>query len=500
MIKNKVVLVIMDGFGIGEETPYNAVLNAKTPNLDRLIREYPNVQLKSDGMAVGLPDGQFGTSEVNHQVIGAGRVILQDLPRINEAIRTGAFFKNPALIEACSHAVKNKSKLHLIGIISDGGVHSMISHFEAMINLATQQKVQKLFIHAFTDGRDVPPKSAQSYFEQLSDYLKGTPYKIATIQGRFYLDRDRDWEKTQKAIDLITKGKGMKVNDYQSALNFSYNQNITDEFFGQFLIDLEGLVSENDSVITMHYRSDRIFQLQQSLLNEKIKNLKITGFISASNEFDIAEAFPREEINNTLSETLAKYEKKQLHITETEKFSHLTYFFNGGREKEFSNETWKLIQSNRFVKPFYNFEPSMRVTEITSEVINAIEQDKYDFLVVNYPNCDMVGHTGNYNAAVIATESVDYAIGKIYESIKNKLGDYSLIVTADHGNAEEMWDYENNQPHTQHTTNKVPFILVSEKFKSHRLKVRETLEDIAPTVLDLMGLPKPKEMTGESLI
>jgi 2,3-bisphosphoglycerate-independent phosphoglycerate mutase len=496
--KKKVLLMILDGWGLAPKDPFNAIENSKTPNFDKLIREYPNTRLQSSGKAVGLPEGQSGTSEINHQVIGSGRVILQDLPKIDYEIETGTFYQNAALVNSINHAKNTNSAVHVVGILSDGKIHASIEHLFAIIDLAKRENVETLYLHLFTDGRDSPPRFAEKYFKQLDEKLKDTPFKIGTIQGRFFLDRDRDWARTQTAIDLIVRGKGMKIDSWESAINYSYNQNIGDEFFEQFIVDSDSTISRNDSVIFFHYRSDRTYQIVKSLLDEKIENLQITTFIEYSEDLKTSVAFPRPEVTQTLAQTLSENNIRQYHLSETEKYTHLTFFFNGGIEKEMQGETWKRFVSNRFVKPYYNFEPSMRAFEITQDLINQINESNYEFIVVNYPNTDMVGHTGNYEAALISAEAVDYCIGKIYELIKSKIDEWSLIITADHGNSEEMWDYTNNQPHTQHTTNPVPFILVSDiKCKLHK---RESLEDIAPTILELMGINKPKVMSGESLI
>lgn len=502
MRRKKVVMIIMDGWGLAPDDKYNAIANAKTPNFDKLVREYPNTRLKSDGLAVGLPEGQFGTSEVNHLTIGAGRVILQDLPKINSAIKSEEFYSNPAILKTFHHTIENKSKLNLIGIISDGGVHTTIDHLFAFFETAKRINYKnQINLHLFTDGRDVAPKSAEKYFKLLDEQIqkyKDLKINIATIQGRYFLDRDRDWAKTEKAFDLIFKGKGGKFNSWQSVLNFAYNANKTDEYLDQYLLDEKGLIKKNDGVIFFHYRTDRLYQIIKRLTQEDISNLSITTMISVSEEFNVNIAFPRLKVDNVLAEVISKSGLKQLHTTETEKYAHLTFFLNGEKEKEMPNEHWKLIESNRFIKPYYNFEPSMRNFDITKEVLNGIESNEYDFIIANLSSPDMVGHTGNYEAAVISAESVDYCIGKLYEAVKNKLDDFALIITADHGNSDIMWDYKNNQPHTQHTTSPVPFILVTES--SYKLQRRETLSDIAPTVLDLMGLQKPVEMTGESLI
>lgn len=499
----KVVMIIMDGWGLAADDKFNAINNAKTPNFDKLIREYPNTRLKSDGLAVGLPEGQFGTSEVNHMTIGAGRVILQDLPRINAAIADESFYSNPALLQAVDHARKNKSQLHLVGILSDGGIHSTTPHVFALLELLNRQKFGgHIYFHLFTDGRDTPPKSAEKYLRELDERISKYPelkISIATIQGRFYLDRDRDWAKTEKAFQLMHSMQGDHYQDWQAMVNYEYNHMATDEFFSQAVLDEQGKINKNDSVIFFHYRTDRLYQIVKRLLQEEIPGLNVVTFISVSEEFtDVKLAFPRQPITDTLAEAIANAGLTQFHVTETEKYPHLTFFLNGEKEKEMPHEEWKMIQSNRYVKPYYNFEPSMRNFDITQDIIRAIESDKYNFIIANLASADMVGHTGNYEAAVISAESVDYCLGKIYEAVAKILADYVLMITADHGNSEVMWDYENNQPHTQHTLSPVPFILVSD-IKCH-LDKRESLSDIAPTILDVMGLPKPGVMTGTSLV
>lgn len=502
MKKKKVVMIIMDGWGLAPDDKYNAIANAKTPNVDKLIREYPNTRLKSDGLAVGLPEGQFGTSEVNHLTIGAGRVILQDLPRINTAIENETFYSNAAILKTINHTIENNSKLHLVGILSDGGVHTTTSHLYAFFETAHRLNYKNpIRLHLFTDGRDVAPKSAEKYFTELDEQIakyKDLDIAISTIQGRTYLDRDRDWDKTEKAFHLMTKDGGNEYSSWRAVVNFEYNANNSDEYFGQYVIEKTGMIEKNDGVIFFHYRTDRLYQLVKRLIQEELPNQSITTMINVSEEFDVNIAFPRLPVNDTLAEVISKAGLKQMHITETEKYAHLTFFLNGEKEKEMPNEDWKLIESNRFIKPYYNFEPSMRNFDIAKNIIQAIENDTYDFIISNLSSPDMVGHTGNYEAAVISAEAVDCCIGKIYDALKDKLDDYALIITADHGNSDIMWDYENNQPHTQHTTSPVPFIVVTnEDFKLHR---RESLSDIAPTVLDLMHLEKPGVMEGESLI
>jgi 2,3-bisphosphoglycerate-independent phosphoglycerate mutase len=499
----KVILLILDGWGIAPESPYNAIHNGKTPHFDKLVREYPNVLLKADGLNVGLPDGQVGTSEVNHITIGAGRIILQDLVRINKSLENGDFYKNEKLLGAVDHSVKNDSNLHLVGILSDGGIHSHIEHLFGIFELLHRQKFSKeVFLHLFSDGRDSPPISAERYLKQLEEQLKLYPElkaSIATIQGRVFLDRDRDWPKTDAAVDLLIDGKGSFYTHWEALLNYEYNMKNKDEFFNQAILNKEGTIKQNDSIILWNFRTDRTFQLVQRILDRNLENIYFASFAQPSDEFtQLHVVYPRIKVTQTLAETISNANKTQLHITETEKFAHLTFFLNGEKTSEFKGEEWKMIESNRYVKPEYNFEPTMRLFDITKHVVSAIKEDKHDFIVINFCNTDMVGHTGNYTAAVTAVEAVDFCIGKIYEAIEPKINEYALLITADHGNADIMWDDKNNQPHTQHTNSPVPFVLVSDI--KCRLDRKESLEDVAPTVLDLMGIEKPKEMTGTSLI
>lgn len=502
-LNKKVLMVIMDGWGLSEPAEFNAIANANTPNIDKLTREYPNTSLRADGEAVGLEEGQFGTSEINHLTIGAGRIIYQDLPKINRAIKDGSFFINHVFIDLAENAIKNHSKMHLIGILSDGGVHSNINHLFAIFEALNRMEFkQQIVLHLFSDGRDVAPQSVEKYLQMLDDQIAkfgSLNITIATLQGRYLLDRDRDWAITEKAFQLIANAEGNLLTEPQAAINLEYNQNGKDEYFGQYVFTKDGVLAQNDSVFFFHYRTDRQYQLTKRILDAKIPGLLMGSFIKSSEEFkDLLVAFPRDGVQNTLAEVISANGKSQLHVTETEKYPHLTYFLNGEREIEFSGEEWAMFESNRMVKPRYSFEPSMRNFDITKKIIDSVESNKYDFIIANLSSADMVGHTGNYHAAVVSAESVDYCIGLIYEAIKDKLDEYTLIITADHGNSEIMWDYENNQPHTQHTLSKVPFILVSDL--KAKLSRAEGLENVAPTVLQLMGISAPAEMTGESLL
>ncbi|KXK27381.1 MAG: 2,3-bisphosphoglycerate-independent phosphoglycerate mutase [candidate division WS6 bacterium OLB20] len=501
--KNKrVILLILDGWGLADPDKFNAIDNADTPNFDRLVRDYPNTRLKSDGEAVGLSEGQFGTSEINHLTIGAGRVILQDLPRINNAIKDESFYGNRVLHQLADNCETNNSAVHLLGIVSDGGVHAHTEHIFAILNLLEKRSFSRpVFIHAFSDGRDVPPRSVTDYLHALDKRISKSKLdaRLATLQGRWLLDRDRDWDKTAKAAATILDAEGNNVSNWEAAVNLEYNRGTSDEFFERFIFGDYGGVAKHDSIFFFHYRTDRQYQLTSRLLEERARSLVMGSFVRSSDTFsDLLVAFPREDVSDTLAEVLAREGKTQLHVTETEKYPHLTFFFNGEREAELQGETWKMFESNRFVKPHYNFEPSMQNFRITKHIIEAIQSDSHDFIVANLASADMVGHTGNYEAAVISAESVDLCLGKIADALADRLDDYVLMVTADHGNSEIMWDYEHEQPHTQHTLSPVPFILVTNG--SYKLYRRESLTDIAPTVLAFMGVKKPGIMTGENLV
>lgn len=502
--QKKVVLVIMDGWGLGKPDKFNAIENAKTPNIDRLIREYPNTSLKADGLSVGLPEGQFGTSEVNHLTIGTGRVIFQDLPRINLAIEKEEFYENSALLKIVEHVEAKQSRLQLLGIMSDGGVHSHLDHLYAIFELLQRRQFQlPVYLHLFIDGRDVAPKSAAKYLKQLQKQIaryKDLDIQIATLQGRVFLDRDRDWDKTEKAAQLILNAEGIAIESPEAIFNPAYERMSTDEYLGQYaVLGKDASIAAKDGVFVFHFRTDRIFQLISRIYKEALPEMIMGAFVLPSTDFtQLAVAFPRVKLNNTLADRIAEAGKMQIHIAETEKFPHVTYFFNGEREKELPRESWNSFESNRFVKPMYNFDPDMMNGEITTAIIAALKEGKADFVLANLSSPDMVGHTGNYHAAVVSAESIDYCIGKIYEQLQENFDDYALLITADHGNSEQMWDYENDQPHTQHTLNRVPFVVVSNL--DCKLDARESLEDIAPTVLDLLGLSKPVEMTGTSLI
>lgn len=496
----KVILLILDGWGIAKPDKFNAIDNANTPIFDMLKEKYPYMTLKADGENVGLPVGQMGTSEVNHLAIGSGRIVLQDLPKIDKSIQDHELDNNEELLELLKHTEDNDGKLHLVGLLSDGGIHSHINHLFALLDILKEKNYSKrILLHLFTDGRDAPPKSAEKYLTQLQEKLNTVGIgEIATVQGRVYLDRDRDWDRTESAYKLIANGEGERKNSWKEVITESYTKIDNDQYVERFIVGENTNFKEGDGILFFNFRTDRMFQIIKRTLETDIDNVRITAFCKPSESFDYTPIFKRNDIQNTLAETISENGRKQLHITETEKYAHVTYYFNGQRETEFPNEEWKLYDSNRYVKPLYNFEPSMRIFEFTKYITDGIQSNNYDFIIANYSNTDMVGHTGNYNAAVIAAESVDYCVGKIYEELEGKLDEYAILITADHGNSDEMWDYEADQPHTRHTLNPVPFIVVTDGVE--KIEGKDLLSTIAPTILDLMGLKKPVDMQGDSLL
>jgi len=509
MQNNPIVLVILDGFGHNEDKKHNAVLQANTPNLDELKKMYPHTLINASESEVGLPVGQMGNSEVGHLNIGSGRIILQDLERINESIETNEIFEHPALIENFNNLCLKNNSLHLFGLLSDGGVHSYINHFEAILKMAKQQNVKKVYIHAFLDGRDTPPKSAKKYITMLEGYCsKNSIGKIISVCGRFYsMDRDKRWERTEAAYDLIINSKANFYADSAiEAIELAYKKKETDEFVSPTIIksnDTEIQIQENDCVVFMNFRSDRARQITDAILNDnfdgfqrnrRVKNLTyftLTNYDESQKK--AIPVFPSIKVKNTLGEFVSGLGKTQLRIAETEKYPHVTFFFNGGEEKLYEGEDRILVNSPKIQT--YDLKPEMSAYELTEKLSTAIKSKKYDLIICNYANSDMVGHTGILSAAIKAIEALDDCIGKVTRAIKNVGG--HLIITADHGNAELMTDEINQQPHTQHTTNLVPFIYMGEKSK---LRSGGKLSDIAPTILNIMGEQPPNEMTGISLI
>ena len=494
-----VTLIILDGFGISKEKFGNAITSAGTPNLDKLIKMYPNTTLKASGNAVGLPEGQMGNSEVGHLTLGGGRVILQDLMKIDNDIKTKAFFNNKNLLKALNHAKEKNSALHIMGLLSDGGVHSHINHLFAIIDMAKQNGLKKVYIHAFLDGRDTLYNSGKGYIQQLEDKLKGTDYKIASLSGRIYaMDREQRYERLQKAYNVIIYGENYKDESALNAIEDSYKQGVYDEFVEPILLVKDATIKDDDSVIFFNYRSDRARELTSALTDEnfnhfktkKFKNLLFSPMEEYSAEFKkLNVIYPPETIEDNLSAIISKNGLKQFHIAETTKYAHVTFFFNGGIEKPYEGEDRKLIES--IDTQDFSYYPKMRAIEITEATLDAIASAKYDFVLVNYSNPDMIGHTGNFEAtkqAIACVEKQAYAL-----ALATLMAGGDCIITADHGNAEYMID-KNGKKITSHTTNPVPVILVSERYKKVRLKRGCSIANIAPTVLKLLNLEIPSTM------
>ena len=502
-MKTPTTLIIMDGFGLEGPSAGNAVVNAPTPNLDRIFRDFPGCRLSASGLDVGLPEGQMGNSEVGHTNMGAGRVVFQDLPHISRDIESGEFFKNPAYLEAMSNCREWGSALHLMGLLSDGGVHSHITHLFALLKMAKEQGLEKVYIHCFLDGRDVPPSSGKSYVEQLqAEIQKLGVGQIATVMGRYYaMDRDKRWDRVQKAYDAIACGEGTFEADAAEAVQKSYDAGVTDEFVVPVVCVKNAQVRDNDSIIFFNFRPDRAREISRCFVDEDFTDIqRRTGFLSVdfvcTTEYDatlpnVTVAYPHQKLVNTFGEYISKLGLTQLRIAETEKYAHVTFFFNGGVEEVFPGEDRCLIPSPKVAT--YDLQPEMSAYQVTEEAVKRIESGAYDVVILNFANCDMVGHTGVYDAACKAVSTVDECVNRVVEAT-SKMGGVSLI-TADHGNAERMSD-ANGEPFTAHTTNLVPFYIVGAS-----VQLRDgRLADIAPTMLDLMGLEKPKEMDGETLI
>lgn len=507
MTKKPVMLVILDGFGIGKEYSGNAIKLANTPNIDKLMKDYPTTILEASGMAVGLPEGQMGNSEVGHLNIGSGRIIYQDLTRISKEIKDGDFFEKKEFLDAIKHAKENKGKVHLIGLVSDGGVHSHNTHLYGLLELMKKQDFNEVYIHAILDGRDVPPNIGKEHIKELLQKIDEIGVgKIATISGRYYaMDRDKRWERTLIAYDAMVSGKGVKSTDPILAVESSYEKEIYDEFMLPTVIMNEGepvsVIDSGDSIIFFNFRPDRARQITRAIVDPEfdgfVREKKVNTFYVTMTEYDrtipnVVVAYKNDYPENTLGEYISLKGLNQLRIAETEKYAHVTFFFNGGIEKPYNNEDRVLIPSPKVAT--YDLKPEMSAFEVKDEVLNRLRMDKYDLIILNFANPDMVGHTGIIPAAVKAVETVDSCLGEIIPLLLEKGG--KAIITSDHGNAETLRDVEGN-PVTSHTTNKVPLVLVGEK----DVKLREgILADLAPTILDLMGLDKPKEMTGETLI
>lgn len=510
MSKKPVVLMVLDGYGLNENPEGNAIAMAKTPVMDELMKTCPFVKGNASGLAVGLPDGQMGNSEVGHMNIGAGRIIYQDLTRITKMIEDGDFFENDKLNLAIDNCKKNGSDLHLWGLLSDGGVHSHITHLYGLLELCKKKDFANVYVHAFLDGRDTPPASGKDYVQALQDKMDEIGVgKIASLSGRYYaMDRDNNWDRVELAYKSLVDGEGVKAEDAVQAMADSYADGKTDEFVLPTVIVKDGqplsVVKNGDSVIFFNFRPDRAREITRAFCDDKFDGFKrdfldITYVCFKDYDESIPNkyiAFEKEEVTNTFGEYLAAQGKKQLRLAETEKYAHVTFFFNGGVEEPNVDEARILVNSPKDVAT-YDLKPEMSAPEVGMDLVEAIKSDKYDVIIINFANPDMVGHTGVIPAAVVAVERVDSLVGDAVQAVKDVDG--VLFICADHGNAEKMVDYETGKPHTAHTTNPVPFILVNYD-DSYTLREGGCLADIAPTLLQIMELPQPKEMTGKSLL
>ena len=503
------MLMILDGFGINEREEGNAIKLANTPNIDKLMKTCPTTTIRTSGLDVGLPEGQMGNSEVGHTNIGAGRIVYQELTRITKSIEDGDFFANKEFTKAIENCKEHNSKLHIFGLLSDGGVHSHIRHIFGLLEFAKRKDFEKVYVHCFMDGRDTPPASGENYIAELEEKMREKGIgKIATISGRFYsMDRDKRWQRIEKAYNAMVNGTGNKATSAISAIESSYQQEIFDEFIEPTVIvnnsdEPVATIEKNDSIIFCNFRPDRAREITRTLVdkefNEFETNKDLDLYYVCMTNYDetmpnVHIAFEKEELKNTFGEYISEKGYTQLRIAETEKYAHVTFFFNGGEEKQYEGEDRILVPSPKVET--YDLKPEMSAYEVTEKLVEAINSKKYDSIILNYANTDMVGHTGVLEAAIKAVETIDECVGKVVDAVNEQEG--RLIITADHGNIEQMIDYKTGEPHTAHTTNPVPLILIG----MEDAKLREgRLADLAPTMLDIMNLEKPEEMTGESLI
>ena len=502
--------MILDGYGLNENIKGNAVAEGKTPVMDQLMKECPFVKGNASGMAVGLPEGQMGNSEVGHLNMGAGRIVYQDLTKITKAIQDGDFFENPALLAACKNVKENDSSLHLFGLVSDGGVHSHIEHIYGLLELAKRQGIEKVYVHCFLDGRDTPPASGKEYVEQLKAKMKEIGVgKVATVMGRYYaMDRDNRWDRVEKAYRALVYGEGEKAASGPAGIQASYDKDTTDEFVLPTVVEENGhptaVIRNQDSVIFFNFRPDRAREITRAFCDDDFTGFERGERIKTTyvcfTEYDVTIpnkqiAFVKEEITNTFGEYLAAHGLKQARIAETEKYAHVTFFFNGGVEEPNEGEDRILVKSPKVAT--YDLKPEMSAYEVCDKLVEAIESGKYDVIIINFANPDMVGHTGVEKAAIQAIEAVDVCVGRAVEAIRKVDG--QMFICADHGNAEQLIDDETGEPFTAHTTNPVPFILVNAD-PAYRLREGGCLADIAPTLIEMMGMEQPKEMTGKSLL
>lgn len=510
MSKKPTVLMILDGYGLSEKTKGNAVAEASTPVMDKLMAEYPFVRGNASGMAVGLPEGQMGNSEVGHLNMGAGRIVYQDLTKITKSIQDGDFFENEALLAACENVKKNDSALHLYGLVSDGGVHSHNTHIYGLLELAKRQGISKVYVHCFLDGRDTPPESGKEYVQELSDKMKEIGVgEIASVMGRYYaMDRDNRWDRVELAYNALVKGEGNTCEDAVEAVQKSYDDGKTDEFVVPAVITKDGkpvaTIKDNDSIIFFNFRPDRAREITRAFCADEFDGFdrgeRIHTTYVCFTEYDVTipnklVAFHKTEITNTFGEFLAANHMTQARIAETEKYAHVTFFFNGGVEEPNPGEDRILVKSPKVAT--YDLKPEMSAYEVCDKLVEAIRSRKYDVIIINFANPDMVGHTGVEAAAIKAIEAVDECVGKAVDAIKEVDG--QMFICADHGNAEQLIDETTGEPFTAHTTNQVPFILVNAD-PAYGLREGGCLADIAPTLIEMMGMKQPKEMTGTSLL
>ena len=502
--------MILDGYGLNDKHEANAVFEGKTPVMDKLMAEYPFVKGNASGMAVGLPEGQMGNSEVGHLNMGAGRIIYQELTKITKAIEDGDFFENQALLAACKNAKENNTALHMMGLVSDGGVHSHNGHIYGLLELAKRQGVEKVYVHCFLDGRDTPPASGKDYVEALEAKMKEIGVgEVASVSGRYYaMDRDNRWDRVERAYNALVKGEGVQAESATAGIRGFYDADKTDEFVEPMVIVKDGApvatVKDGDSVIFFNFRPDRAREITRTFCDDNFEGFdrgeRVKTTFVCFTEYDVTiqnkqVAFVKEEITNTFGEFLAAHNMTQARIAETEKYAHVTFFFNGGVEEPNKGEDRILVKSPKVAT--YDLKPEMSAYEVCDKLVDAIKSDKYDVIIINFANPDMVGHTGVEDAAIKAIEAVDECVGKAVDALKEVDG--QMFICADHGNAEQLIDETTGEPFTAHTTNPVPFILVNAD-PAYKLREGGCLADIAPTLIELMGMEQPKEMTGKSLL
>jgi 2,3-bisphosphoglycerate-independent phosphoglycerate mutase len=518
-VPRPLVLIVMDGWGINPRSDANAIALARTPHIDQIARTFPHTQLATSGPAVGLPEGQMGNSEVGHLNIGAGKRVLQEFTRVSAAIHDGTFFENAALLKAIAHVKQNHSALHLCGLIGPGGVHAHQSHLYACLQLAARHEIERVYIHAFTDGRDTSPFGGLEYMKALvarvGEIDQAHPARVATISGRYYaMDRDNRWDRIAKAYFAMTRGEGRQASDPVAAIQQSYDEHVTDEFIVPIVLMQDGrpvaTVQAGDSVIYFNFRSDRGRELTKAFVLDALppqaegkfeRGPKLDGLVFVTmTEYEsglpVDVAFPADNVDLPLAKILSDRGMRQFHTAETEKYAHVTFFFNGGREAAFPGEDRLLVPSPKVAT--YDLKPEMSALEVTDEAVRRINSGDYDVVIMNYANADMVGHTAVLEAAIKAVETVDAGVGRVVEAALAKGG--AALITADHGNAEQLIEYDTGKPHTSHTTNPVPFYFAVPQMPNARLRGDGILADVAPTMLQLLQLPHPKEMTGRTLV